>query len=261
MKIAVPSTEPTLEGYVANRIGTASYLLIIETYDMSFEAIDAPPQSSGSGAGVRALALVMDKGAEVILVGYISPFIVNGFADQGIKIVIQVSGKVAETVKNYMDALDDRQNNHDPQPEIPSSHDQWRAAMSKGLRQFKSFLPLVTGVVLLLGLFQSFIPEQKLVSLFSGTVLQDSFWGACMGSVLVGNPANSYVIAKSLFSMGVGISGITALMLTWVNVGLIQLPAEAKALGTGFALVRNLAGFIIAVIVSFVISVFAGGWI
>lgn len=261
MKIAVPSTEPTLEGYVANKIGTASYLLIIETYDMSFETIDAPSQSSGAGAGVRALSLVMDKGAEVILVGHISPFIVSGFADQGIKIVTQVSGKVGETVKNYMDALDTRQNNHDPQPETPSSQDQWRAAMSNGLHQFKSFLPLVTGVVLLLGLFQGFIPEQKLVSLFSGTILQDSFWGACMGSVLTGNPVNSYVIAKSLLSMGVGISGITALMLTWVNVGLIQLPAEAKALGTGFALVRNLAGFIMALIVSCVISMFAGGWI
>jgi len=58
MKIAVPSTEPTLEGYVANKIGTASYLQIIETSDMSFEAIDSPSQSSGSGAGVRALSLV-----------------------------------------------------------------------------------------------------------------------------------------------------------------------------------------------------------
>jgi hypothetical protein len=51
-----------------------------------------------------------------------------------------------------------------------------------------------------------------------------------------------------------------ALMLTWVNVGLIQWPAEAKALGYRFALVHNIAGFILAIIISFVIFIFTEGW-
>ncbi|MDD9303152.1 MAG: hypothetical protein HUK40_12760 [Desulfobacter sp.] len=259
MKIAVPSTEPSLEGYLANKLGTAPYLLIIETLDMSFEVMDAPTRSSGSGASVRAVSMVMDKGAQVILVGHISPFIINGFADQGIKIVSQVSGRVDKAVKQYMETQD--RPHPDSLPETPSSQDQWMSALGMGLRQFKSFLPLVTGVVLILGLFQGFIPEQRLISLFSGTIFKDSFQGACMGSLLAGNPVNSYVIGKSLLNLGVGIAGITALMLAWVNVGLIQMPAEAKALGTGFTLVRNIAEFIMAVLLSVVIAVFPGGGI
>ena len=49
------------------------------------------------------------------------------------------------------------------------------------------------------------------------------------------------------------------MMLTWVSVGLIQLPVESKALGIRFALVRNIAGFVVAVIMSFVVVWFAGG--
>ncbi|MCK5348826.1 MAG: hypothetical protein KAJ25_05520, partial [Desulfobacula sp.] len=84
-------------------------------------------------------------------------------------------------------------------------------------------------------------------------------WGACMGSIFAGNPVNSYVIGKSLFSAGVDMAGITALMLAWVNVGLIQLPAESKSLGLGFALIRNFAAFAVIVIMCSVLFSLAGG--
>ncbi len=99
----------------------------------------------------------------------------------------------------------------------------------------------------------------KADTFFSGSAILDSFWGACIGSILTGNPINSYVIGKNLLDIGVGLSGVTALLLTWVSVGLIQLPVESKALGIRFALVRNIAGFIVAVIMSFVVVWFTGG--
>jgi uncharacterized membrane protein YraQ (UPF0718 family) len=130
-----------------------------------------------------------------------------------------------------------------------------------GLRQFKSILPLLVGVILLLGLFQGFVSKQTLLSFFSGSAILDSFWGACMGSILTGNPINSYVIGKNLLDIGVGLSGVTALLLTWVSVGLIQLPVESKALGLRFTLVRNIAGFTVAIIMSFVVVWCTGGHI
>ena len=253
MKIAIPSTEPTLQGDVADKLGAAPYLLIVETSDMSFELMDVHNQAPGPKAVVEILSLVMDKDVQVILVGHISPFILDGLADQDIRIVTQVSGSVVEAVIKY---LDDPENGYHSQPERPLSQDQWKAAINKGMHQFGFFWPLVTGVVVLLGLFQAFIPEQRLMSFFSSSALQDSILGALMGSVLAGNPVNSYVIAKSLLGIGVGISGVIALMLTWVSVGLIQLPAEARALGLRFALVRNAAAFLVAIILSVCYSFF-----
>lgn len=261
MKIGIPSTEPNLDGMVENKLGMAAHLLVIETDDMSFEVLKGLSHSSGPGAGVQAISLVMDMGAQVILVGYISPYIADVLAKQGIEVVTQVSGSVLKAVKLYIDSrsLNVRLENDEPQSGKFTSQNQWIAAMGMGFRQFYSFLPMLVGVILLLGLFHGFVSQQTLLSLFSGSELQDSFWGACMGSVLAGNPVNSYVIGKSLLNIGVGLSGVTALMLAWVNVGLIQLPVEVKALGIRFALMRNIAGFVVAVMMSFVIVWFSGG--
>lgn len=261
MKIGIPSTEPNLDGRVENKLGIAAHLIVIETNDMSFEVLKGPSHSSGPGAGVQAVSLVVDMGAEIILVGYISPYIADALAKQGIEVITHVSGSVLKAVMNYIAsrASNTRIENKKTRSEKSTSQNQWGAAIGMGFRQLQSFLPMLVGVILLLGLFQGFVSQQTLLSLFSGSALWDSFWGACIGSVLAGNPVNSYVIGKSLLSIGVGLSGVTALMLAWVNVGLIQLPVEAKALGIRFALIRNIAGFVVAVIISFVVVWFAGG--
>ncbi len=261
MKIGIPSTKPNLDGMVENKLGIAAHLLVIETDDMSFEVLKGPPHSSGPGAGVQSISLLVDRGAQVILVGYLSPYIAEVLAKQEIEVVTQVSGSVLKAVTKYIDSrsLNTRIENKELQSEKSASQNQWNEAISMGFRQLYSFLPMLVGVILLLGLFQGFISQQTLLSLFSGSALQDSFWGACMGSILAGNPVNSYVIGKSLLNIGVGLSGVTALMLAWVNVGLIQLPVEARALGIRFALIRNIAGFVMAILMSFVVVWFAGG--
>ncbi len=261
MKIAVPSTEPNLDGMVEDKMGIAAYVLVIETDDMSFEVLNGPSSSSRPGAGVQAISLVIDMGVQVILVGFISPDIANVLAKQGIEIVTQISGSVAKAVTNYMDSqtLNSRIKNHESQSRESTSKELWIMAVKKGLRQFQSILPLLIGVILLLGLFQGFVSKQTLLSFFSGSAFFDSICGACMGSILAGNPVNSYVIGKNFLNIGVGLSGVTAMMLTWVSVGLIQLPVESKTMGIRFALVRNIAGFIVAVIMSCVLVWFTGG--
>jgi len=102
-------------------------------------------------------------------------------------------------------------------------------------------------VVLLLGLFNTLVPGKLLASLFSGTAIIDTLWGACLGSIIAGNPVNSYIIGGELLKHGVSLFAVTALIITWVTVGLVQLPAEIAALGRKFALVRNAICFILAV--------------
>ncbi len=108
----------------------------------------------------------------------------------------------------------------------------------------KVMLPVMVGVIMLVGLFQAFVSRHWVASLFTGQPLFDAFFGAIFGSVLTGNPVNSYVIGKGLLDVSAGLAGITAFILTWVTVGLIQLPAEITAVGTRFALIR--AGVVFA---------------
>jgi len=120
-------------------------------------------------------------------------------------------------------------------------------SVQKAMRQMKMMLPILLGVILLVGLFQTFVSRAWMSSLFTGRPLPDAFLGAVFGSVLAGNPVNSYVIGKGLLDVGVGLVGVTGFILTWVTVGLVQLPAEAAALGFRFALTRAAVAFALAI--------------
>jgi uncharacterized membrane protein YraQ (UPF0718 family) len=119
-------------------------------------------------------------------------------------------------------------------------------AIKNSARQFVNLLPILIGVVLLIGLFNAFVPKELLASVFSGNMVIDTLWGACFGSILAGNPINSYIIGGELLKYGVSLFAVTALIVTWVTVGLVQLPAEIAALGRRFALLRNGLSFILS---------------
>jgi len=105
-------------------------------------------------------------------------------------------------------------------------------------------------VILLIGLFNSFISKELLTSIFSGNTLPDILWGAGFGSILAGNPINSYVIGGELIEHGVSLFAVTAFIIAWVTVGLVQLPAEMAALGKKFALTRNVLCFVLSMAIS-----------
>ncbi len=262
MKIVIPSNSPDMEGMVAPKLGTAPYVLIIETDDMSFEVKGGPPQSSGSGAGVAVISLAVSLKAEALIVGYVAPHIVNAMKKQSIDIVTGVSGPVCEVVLAY---LESRQNKSyailgdKSVTKQVAKFDLWGDSFKKGLRQFYTMLPRLIGVILLLGLFKGFVSQQDLLSLFSGSYIKDVLLGGGLGSVLVGNPINSYVIGESLLSSGVAQAGVLALMMNWVNVGVIQLPIEAQALGWRFAIVRSVTSFTVAVFLSLLFAIWQGG--
>lgn len=111
-------------------------------------------------------------------------------------------------------------------------------------------LPILIGVVMLLGLFRVNVSPQLISSIFKGNLFIDSIIGSIIGSLSAGNPITSYIIGDQLLKGGVSLFAVMAFILAWVTVGFIQLPAEAAILGKRFALVRNLISLILAILVS-----------
>ena len=106
------------------------------------------------------------------------------------------------------------------------------------------------GVILVLGLFRAFVSRQVLSAIFTGELLRDTVIGALIGSIFAGNPVNSYIIGGELVKENVSLIAITSFLVAWVTVGIIQFPAEATILGRRFACVRNVLGYILAILVS-----------
>ena len=261
MKIAIPSTAPDLSAKVENRLGTAAYLLVIDIEDLSFEAAAGPSPSAGLAAGIEAISLVTRMGAKAILAGYISPHIALTLRKNGIEVITPVSGTVMDALLKYRQGALSRMPG-DSQSDVQiGSHaiPVLVQALRKAATQFRNIIPALVGAVLLVGLFRGFLSQDLLLTIFRGNVIQDTLWGACIGSLFSGNPVSSYVVGETLLKMGVSLFGVAALMLGWVNVGLLQLPAEISALGARFAITRAIASFLIAIGVSVVTVILLGG--
>ena len=109
---------------------------------------------------------------------------------------------------------------------------------------------MLLGITLLLGLFQTFVSNQIISSVFSGNLWRDALIGAMTGSISAGNPIISYIIGGELLKQEVSLLAVTSFMVAWVTVGVIQLPAEALILGRRFAIARNIISFILSILVS-----------
>jgi len=253
LKIAVSAEGPYLESKVGQRFGTSKYFVIVDKETMAFESIPNPGASSTRGAGVQAIVLVVSKKVDTVLTGYCSPTAMGHLTKNGIKIVTGVEGNVNEAVTRYKESELTNITKVDHKPDSWTSENNKVAlagAFKSSTRQFVNILPTLAGVVLLIGLFNALISKELLSLVFTGDAVFDTFWGACFGSIFAGNPVNSYVIGGELLKYGVSLFAVTAVIVAWVTVGLVQIPAEISALGRKFAVVRNVVSFFIAIAVA-----------
>ncbi len=109
---------------------------------------------------------------------------------------------------------------------------------------------------MLIGLFKTSIDVS---TLFTNNPIIDTLIGAISGSILAGNPITSYILGGELLSMGVSWAAITAFLISWVTVGIVQLPAESLMLGKSFAISRNLTAFLSSILIGIIVYFAMGG--
>lgn len=124
-------------------------------------------------------------------------------------------------------------------------------AIKKSFKNFLSLLPMILGIIGLVGLFKAFITPQILSSLFVKNAFYDTFIGLLAGAVAVGQAIISYILGGELLKEGVSMYGVSAFILAWVTLGIVQLPLEASVLGIRFTILRN----VLAIVFTFIISV------
>ena len=258
MKIAISSEGTNLKAQVGHRFGISPYMVIVDLATGNFEAVPNPGSSGQQGAGVQSIVFAISKDVKVVLTGYCSPAARRHLEANGIEIFTGLSGTVGEVLGRYKKGEIQKAEaaKIDLKPRgIQVNKDILVHAMKRSGNQFATLLPIFLGVVLLIGLFNTLVSKDFLASIFSGNVGMDTLWGACFGSILAGNPINSYVIGGEMLKHGLSLFAVTALIITWVTVGMVQLPAEIAALGRRFALLRNTLCFILSIPIA-IITVF-----
>ncbi len=128
-------------------------------------------------------------------------------------------------------------------------------AMAHGVLLFLRILPMLVAVFLLVGLFESFIDKEKIAALFGHTPFVDMLIGVGVGTVATGQPIVSYIVGGDLLQNGVSLYAVSAFILSWVTLGITQLPLEWSLFGARFTIRRNLFAFVFAFITAWLTTV------
>nr|WP_320191297.1 NifB/NifX family molybdenum-iron cluster-binding protein [uncultured Desulfobacter sp.] len=256
MKIAITTLGKDLDAQVSGKPGTASHLLVIDTLSEKLQWFEGPGRP-GPGTGLQFITMAINEKCDVFLTGWLSPVSQRHLEVQGIKVVTGITGKAAQALEKF-EQMKTAASTTPPKQAfstalLPTS-EALTNACRQALIQIGSMLPVIAGVVFLMGLLTTFIPNRTLFDFFLGSTLQGIFKGALVGSFFTGNPANSYIIGKQLLDQGIGIGVVIALICSWVTVGIVQMPAESAALGKRFAVARNALCFILSMVIALVMA-------
>jgi len=113
-----------------------------------------------------------------------------------------------------------------------------------------NMFPFFIGIVLLISLINVAIPKTFYEKIFSQNTFFNSLIGSSLGSFLAGNSITSYVMGGEFLRQGVSLVAVTAFLVSWVTVGILQFVAEAHYFGKKFTIIRNLLSFIFSIIVA-----------
>jgi uncharacterized membrane protein YraQ (UPF0718 family) len=124
---------------------------------------------------------------------------------------------------------------------------------------FARTIPIVLAVLALASLLTALVPAARISDALPLQGVFGPVFGAVVGSVAAGHPLTSYVLAGELSAAGATLATITALIVSWVTVGIVHLPAEAAILGTRFALWRNAISLVLAIAMAYVVAALVRG--
>ncbi len=140
--------------------------------------------------------------------------------------------------------MDKEQNKRSPQRPT------FRKVLQKSALSFLALSPLLLGIIGLVGLFQVLVTPKMLAALFKGNGVIDTLIGTLAGATAPGNPVVSYLLGGELLKQGISLYAVSAFVISWVTLGLTQLPAEVEVFGGRFTLYRNILAFVFTMLIA-----------
>ncbi|MGO1368331.1 MAG: NifB/NifX family molybdenum-iron cluster-binding protein [Senegalia sp. (in: firmicutes)] len=101
MKIGIPVSEKTIEGYVNNTFGRTNYFLIYDTQSQSSNFVNNTAASSQGGAGIKAAQILVDENIDCLL----TPRCGKNAAEVLENADIKLYKSNSSTIKENIDAL------------------------------------------------------------------------------------------------------------------------------------------------------------
>ncbi len=99
MKVAVPARAGNLEAPVDPRFGRCPVFVLVDTQDLSYQVLPNEAATQASGAGIAAVQLVANAGAEAVIACHLGPKAFDALTAGGLKIYQFTGGTVKEAIQ------------------------------------------------------------------------------------------------------------------------------------------------------------------
>ena len=141
------------------------------------------------------------------------------------------------------------------------SRQKTKKALIKAWKSFKNILPLLLGVILLIGLMLSILDTKfisRIIGEKSGTL--GVLLASIVGSIALIPGFIAFPTAALLLEGGAGYIQIAAFVQTLMMVGIVTLPMEIKYFNKKVAILRNVISFVLSIGVAYSIGFILKIW-
>ncbi|MCX6650873.1 MAG: NifB/NifX family molybdenum-iron cluster-binding protein [Methanomassiliicoccales archaeon] len=101
MKVAVTSSGPEPDSLMDDRLGRCPYFMILDTVNGQMESIKNTAADASSGAGTKAMQILVDQGVSVIITGRVGPHATAMLDETDLEAVTGMSGKVRDVLDDF----------------------------------------------------------------------------------------------------------------------------------------------------------------
>jgi len=101
MKICVTATANSLDAQIDPRFGRCSYLIIVDSETMQFEAIPNTAAGATGGAGIQAAQTIASKSVKLLITGNVGPKAFQALSATGIEIATGAFGTVRDSIEKF----------------------------------------------------------------------------------------------------------------------------------------------------------------
>ncbi len=131
-----------------------------------------------------------------------------------------------------------------------------KEAMKKSRGMMKNMIGDIVGIIFMIGLILTFIPQETIEKLLgSSNTVVSSFLAAIVGSITLIPAFVAFPLVGSFVDAGASIVPGVAFLTTLTLVGAVTFPLEKKEFGTKFAVTRNLLSFAAAISIAILMGV------
>ena len=128
--------------------------------------------------------------------------------------------------------------------------DRLKKSLKKSTTGILNSVPIFLGIIIITGVLKNVLTADIIKKIITGGELAGAIIASLVGGIFAGNPVNSYILSGELLKNGISLFVVTAFIVSWVTVGVVQLPAESLLLGKNFAYIRNFTSLMLSIAVA-----------